>query len=163
MEEIFPHAVTLAADGFGNFWVVDLTSESRAWAPIFYACHDPPVIVFQTDSLLDFVKEAIRFGNKPWKSEIDDVHEGLSTRIWRENPNVLSFDDCVHSGDPDLHTFAESLDQTWEFIDLRNPILGEGFAWGRYGAKTANRRFREKRVFACKKKSLGRRFLDALR
>jgi hypothetical protein len=30
MEEIFPHAVTLAADGFGNFWVVDLTSESRA-------------------------------------------------------------------------------------------------------------------------------------
>jgi len=163
MEEIFPHAVTLAADGFGNYWLVDLTSSSRAWAPIFYACHDAPVIVYQTDSLLHFVLEAIRFGNKPWKSEIDDVHEGLSARIWRENPGVLSFERCVSSGDPDLKSFAQSLDQTWEFIDLRKPKLGDGFSWGRYGPKAVNRRFGDKLVFAYQKKSLGRRFIDAFR
>ncbi len=65
MEEIFPHSIPLAADGFGNYWVLDLTSESRSWGPIFYACHDAPVIVYRTDSPLHFVQEAIRFGNKP--------------------------------------------------------------------------------------------------
>jgi cell wall assembly regulator SMI1 len=162
LEEILPHAVTLAADGFGNFWVVDLTHESRSWEPIFYACHDAPVVVFQTDSLLHFLQEVIRFGNKPWKSEIDDVHESLSDRVWRENSGVLSFAQCVDSEDRDLKAFAASLDETWQLIDLRSPNLGDGFSWGRYGPKTVNRRFEEKRIFAYQKKSAGRRFLDAL-
>ena len=163
LEEIFPHAIVLAGDGFGNFWVVDLTSESRSWGPIFYACHDAPVIVYQSEGLLRFVEEAIRFGNKPWKSEIDEVHEELSSRIWRDHPGVLTFERCLAIGDPELRVFAESLDHTWQFIDLRNPKLGDGFSWGRYGAKTLNKRFGEKRIFAYQKKSLGRRFLDALR
>lgn len=94
-EEIFPHARTIATDGFGNYWVVDLTPESKSFGPIFYACHDAPVIVFQTDSLLHFLQEVVRFGNKPRKSEIDDVHEALSDRIWRENPCVLSYAQCL--------------------------------------------------------------------
>lgn len=160
--DIFPHARTLAADGFGNFWVVDWTGESQSFGPILYVCHDPPVVVYQTDSLLHFIKEAVRFGNKPWKSEIDDVHEGLASRIWRENPGVLSFAQC-QLGDSDLKSFASSLDQSWEFIDLRKASMGDGFSWGRYGPKTANKRFGEKRIFAYQKISLGRRFLDALR
>jgi hypothetical protein len=160
MEEIFPHAISLAGDGFGNFWVVDLTSESKHWGPIFYACHDAPVIVYQSDDLLHFLKEAIRFENKPWKGEID-VHEEFSTRIWRENPGVLSHEQCLSSTDPNLKAFAQSLDETWEFIDLRKAKLGEGYSWGRYGSRTLNKRFREQRIFACQKKTLGQRFLGA--
>jgi hypothetical protein len=163
LEEIFPHARTLAADGYGNFWVVDLTQESKSFGPIFYACHDAPVIVFQSDSLLHFIQEVIRFGNKPWKSEIDDVHETFSGRIWLENPCVLSFAQSLASGDPELKAFAQSLDESWEFADLRHPKLGDGYSWGRYGAKTLNMRHGDKRIFACQKKGFGRRFLDALR
>ena len=163
MEETFPHAMPLCADGFGNYWIVDLTSESHSWAPIFYVCHDPAVVVFQTDSLLHFVEEAIRFGNEPWRSELDDVHEKFSNRIWRENPKVLEHAQCLADGDPDLRTFAQPLDETWQFIDLRGPNLGDGFSWGRYGPKTINKRYGEKRIFAYQKKSVGRRFLDALR
>ncbi len=163
LEDIFPHARALAGDGCGNFWVVDLTRESRTFGPVFYACHDAPVIVYQTDSLLHFTQEAVRFGNKPWKSEIDDVHEGFTTRIWRENPGVLSFAQCLATGDPELKAFAESLDESWELVDLRNPELGDGYSWGRYGAKTLNRRYGDKRVFARQRKNFGRRFLDALR
>jgi len=163
MEDIFPHALPLAADGFGNYWIVDLTRESITWGPIFYACHDAPVIVYQTDSLLRFVEEVIRFSGKPWKSELDDVHEELSTRIWRENPDVLTREQALSGGDPNLIRFAESLDDSWLFVDLRNPKLGDGFSWGRYGPKTLNRRFGEERIFAYQKKSLGRRFLDAWR
>jgi len=163
LEEVFPHAVALAGDRFGNFWVVDLTQESRSWGPIFYACHDAPVIVYQTDSLLHFVEEAIRFGNKPCKSELDDVHEGLSDRIWRENPGVLTFAECIDSPDSEIRAFAKTLDEAWELVDLRKPKLGDGFSWGKYGPKTINKRFREKRIFARQKRGMTRRFLDAFR
>ena len=163
LENVFPHARSLAADGYGNFWIVDLTGESKSFGPIFYVCHDAPVIVYQTDSLLHFIQEAIRFGNRPWKSEIDDVHEGFTTRIWRENPGVLSFAQCLTLGDSELKAFAESLDESWEFVDLRNPKLGDGYSWGRYGPKTLNKRYGDKRIFACQKKSFGRRFRDAFR
>lgn len=108
-----------------------------------------PVIVYQTDSLLHFVEEVVVSANKPWKSEIVDVHETFTTRIWRENPNVVEFGQCVISKDPELKTFTESLDESWEFVDLRNPKLGDGYSWGRYGAKTFNRRYGDKRIFAC--------------
>jgi hypothetical protein len=163
LEEIFPHGRSLAADGYGNFWVVDLTRESKSFGPIFYACHDAPVIAYQTDSLLHFIREVVRFGNKPWKSEIDEVHETFTSRIWRENPCVLTFAQCLAAADADLKAFAESLDESWEFADLREPKLGDGYSWGRYGPKTLNRRYGDKKIFACQKKSFGRRFRDAFR
>jgi SMI1 / KNR4 family (SUKH-1) len=163
MEEILPHALPLAGDGFGNYWVVDLTSNSTTWGPIFYASHDAPVIVFQADNLQHFVSEVLKFSSEPRKSEIDDVHERLSRRIWSQNPGVLSRADSSARCDPELRQFAATLDDTWEFIDLRNAKLGDGFSWGLYGPRTANRRFGEKRIFARQKKSLGRRFIDAVR
>jgi hypothetical protein len=162
-EKIFPHAVELANDGAGNYWVVDLTKESQCWGPIFFACHDAPVIVYQADDLLHFVREVVREGSRPWRSEIGDVRGRFSDQIWNDNPGVLSFSHCVNSLDQELKSFAESLDETWLFVDLRNPLLGDGFSWGRYGPKTNVQRFGEKRIFAYQKKSLGRRVLDAIR
>ena len=162
-EEVFPHAVELANDGAGNYWIVDLTRDSKCWGPIFFACHDAPVIVYQADSLLHFVEEVVREGNKPWKSEIGDVCGRFSNRIWADNPAVLSHSHCIHGADQELKAFAASLDETWQFIDLRSPALGDGFSWGRYGPKTAVKRFGEERIFAYQKKGLSRRFLDAIR
>lgn len=31
LEEIFPHAVSIAHDGFGNYWVVDASPNSDVW------------------------------------------------------------------------------------------------------------------------------------
>ena len=148
MEEVFPHAVPIVHDGAGNFWVVDLLSDSTCWGPIFYACHDAPVIVYQTDSLAHFITELLRLGNPPWESALAQVHDEHDGRIWMENPGVTSHEQCLRSGDADLEAFARSLDETWLFVDLRRPRLGDGFSWGRYGADTLNRRFGEKRIFA---------------
>jgi hypothetical protein len=163
LEKVFPCAIELAHDGLGNFWIVDLTKESQSWGPIFYACHDAPVVVYQTDNLLHFVQEVIREGNEPWKSEIGEVWGPLSDQIWSYNPGVLSFSHCINSADEDLKAFAKPLDETWLFVDLRNPVLGDGFSWGRFGPKTQIKRFGEKRIFAYQKKTLGRRILESLR
>jgi hypothetical protein len=119
--------------------------------------------MYQTDSLLHFLREVVRGSGSPWKSEIAEVHERLTTRIWRENPCAMSRSQCLATGDYELKAFAESVDDTWEFIDLRTPKVGEGYSWGRYGSRTVNKRYGNKRIFACQKKTLGRRFLDALR
>jgi hypothetical protein len=163
LEDVFPHGKELAVDGCGNSWVFDLTSESKTFAPIFFSCHDPPVVVYQTDGLLQLIREVVRGSSPPWKSQIADVHESLATRIWRENPCAMNRAQCLATGDYELKAFAESLDDRWEFIDLRNPKMGDGYSWGRYGPKTLNKRHGCKRIFACQKKSLGHRFLDALR
>jgi hypothetical protein len=128
LEEIFSAPVAIAADRFGSYRIVDLIKHSKGWGPVFYACHDAPVIVFQATDVAHFVAEAIRFSNSPWKSEIDDVHEALTTRIWRDNPGVLSYEECAESEDADLRMFARSLDASYEFVDLRRPKLGDGFS-----------------------------------
>src|SRR5262249_15618295 len=121
------------------------------------------VIVYQAETLDHFIGELIKLAKSPWQSEISEVHEDLSYRIWRKNPGVLTHSQCVTSSDASLQAFAGTLDESWEFIDLRCPKTGDGFSWGRYGSRTTNRRFGDERIFAYQKKTLKQRFLDAFR
>ena len=161
--EIFPCPIDLAHDGFGNYWVVDLTSESRDWGPIYFACHDPPVIVFQSPNLAHFLEQVLRLGHPDGpRSELDLVHEDHAMRIWSENPGMLGLEACLGSGDPLLAEFAHSLPEGFEVRDLRGAAVGDGFSWGRYGSRTRNRRAGETPVFAYERRSTGQRFKDWL-
>ena len=159
-EVIFPHGLPIAADGFGNFWVVDLSPGSTEFGPIWFACHDAPVILFQSEGLSDFLAELFKTCEPPYRSLVDDVHEDRIRDVWRTNPNVLTHHDCVDSTDPVLHEFADSLDSTYEIIDLRGASPGDGFSWGRYGPSTVVRRHGNHPVFAYQRKKglLGRLF-----
>jgi hypothetical protein len=55
LEEAFPHAYSIAHDGAGNYWVLDLLPGDGAWGPVFYACHDPPVIGYQAETIEAFL------------------------------------------------------------------------------------------------------------
>lgn len=161
--EVFPHAVDLAHDGFGNYWVVDLTSGSREWGPIYFACHDPPVIVFQSPNLAHFLEEVLKLGDPAGpRSELDVVHEEHAIRVWNENPGMLGIEDCLASGDPVLGRFAGTLPEGFEVKDLRGAAVGDGFSWGRYGPRTENRRVGEAPVFAYQRRSRGQRLKDWL-
>lgn len=160
---IFPCPIDLAHDGFGNYWVVDLTASSTDWGPIYFACHDPPVIVYQSPNLTHFLAETLKLGDLTGpRSALDAVHEDHAFRIWRENPGVLSLDQCLASGDPVLEAFARELPAGFEVTDLRRASVGDGFSWGRYGPRTPNRRAGEHAVFACQQRSLWERTKDWL-
>lgn len=160
LDWIVPHGLSMADDGAGNEWVVDLTSDSKIWGPIFFACHDPPALVFHTQSLTRFIEEVFRGIASPESTELYRVQEELTSRVWFENSGVLSFEECANSADEDLKTFARSLDASYEFVDLRQPKLGDGFSWGRYGSRTVSKRFGEKRIFAYQKKMKWQRFKE---
>lgn len=147
----FPNGLPIATDGFGNFWVVDLHPHSTRWGPIYFVCHDAPVILYQADSLEQFLRELFRMFEPPHQSLIDDVHEDRLARVWRTNPGVLSLEQCLRSGDPVLSAFARELDERFQVIDLRRARPGDGFSWGRYGPRTRIERFGTHAVFAYQK------------
>lgn len=159
MEEVFPCAIPIAHDGFGNYWVVDLTSRSRAWAPIFFVCHDPAVIVFQSASLAEFIAELLKLGNPPYKSALDEVHEAGTFSVWNDLSRMRGAAEFHNAEDVAAREFAAGLGGDWLIADLRNAAVGDGFAWGRFGPRTACRRMGEERVFAIQRKPLWKRLI----
>jgi hypothetical protein len=147
-EAVFPYGLPIAADGYGNFWVVDLGPDTVRWGPIYFACHDAPVILYQASSLEEFLSELFRMFKPPHRSLIDDVHEDRLARVWQTNPGVLSYEQCLQSDDQILSAFARELDDSFQIIDLRRAKPGDGFSWGRYGPNTVVERFGMHAVFA---------------
>jgi cell wall assembly regulator SMI1 len=148
LETVFPYGLPIAADGFGNFWVVDLMPDSTEFGPIYYACHDAPVILYQSDSLADFLTELFKMCAAPYESLIDDVHEDRLYHVWRTNPGALSYEACRDSDDAALRAFAEQLGSTWVIVDLRAARPGMGFSWGRFGPNAKLRRYGPLPIFA---------------
>lgn len=148
LESVFPHGIPIAGDGFGNFWVVDLCRQSTEFGPVYFACHDAPVILYQSDTLGGFLSELFRMCTPPHESLVDDVHEDRRFQVWSKNPGVMDFESCLESADASLREFAASLDTTWQIIDLRDAEPGFGFSWGRYGANTDLQRFGALPIFA---------------
>lgn len=146
--DIFPHGMPIASDGFGNYWVVDLAPDSTAFGPIWFACHDAPVVLYQSQDLSEFLEELFKMCEPPYTSLVDDVHEDRIREVWRTNPGVLPYQECVESADPVLRQFADTLDPSYEIIDLRAAEPGDGFSWGRYGPQTVVRRHGTLPVFA---------------
>ncbi|MFO1501315.1 MAG: SMI1/KNR4 family protein [Verrucomicrobiota bacterium] len=145
--EVFPHGLPIAADGFGNFWVLDLTPATTQVAPVFFACHDAPVVLYQSPDLASFLVEVFRMVTPPNKSLVDDVHEDLVFDVWRKNPDVMDQAVASDSQDPVMRTFAQSLPPNFQIVDLRNVQPGMGFSWGRYGPRTEIRRHGFERIF----------------
>lgn len=147
-KEIFPDGLPLATDGSGNFWVVDLTPDTAETAPVFFACHDPPVILFQSGDVTTFLSEIFRMDTPPYKSLVVEVLGDELFQVWERNPNVISQATAASSSDSALSAFASQLPPQFQIVDLRNVSPGMGFSWGRYGPQTEIRRYGHERIFA---------------
>jgi hypothetical protein len=148
LEELLPYAYSIAHDGFGNYWVLDLLPSTTTWGPVFYACHDPPVLAYQSPTIEAFLNDAVAMWQAGPRSSIDVVHEDIVHRIWRGNPDVMTATALQESADAVLRAFAASLPPTALVVDLRQAALGQGLSWGRFGPKTTVRRAGQERVWA---------------
>ena len=136
MDDVFPNAYPVGHDGFGNYWVLDLLPDRDECGPVFYACHDPPVIAFQSASVSAFVREVVGLEQPGQRSPIDVVHEDVSSAIWASNSGLVTHETARASRDPVLSGFAADFPPDAVFADLRAPEVGDGFSWGRYGPRT---------------------------
>ena len=135
MDDVFPNAYPLGHDGFGNYWVLDLLPDQDECGPVFYACHDPPVIAFQSASASAFVREVVALHQSGPRSSVDVVHEDVTSAIWSSNAGLMSYADASASGDAVVQDFAAGFPPEAVFADLRAPKVGEGFSWGRFGPR----------------------------
>ena len=147
VDDTFPAGLAIAADGYGNFWVLDLGYEAREQARVFYVCHDPPVVLYQSPNLADFLHEAFRMLVPPHDSLVDDVHEDRLFNVWGTDHGLLDHEQAL-AGDETLREFAARFDDRHTFADLRAPQVGEGFAWGRHGPRTIIVRHPDAPIFA---------------
>jgi hypothetical protein len=151
-EDAFACCVPIAPDGFGNFWVIDVNVDTGAWGPVFYACHDPPVMAVQAPTLSAFLEqwlESARTDDQP--SAIDEVHEEHAHRIWRDHPALIEVSDALASSDEALRQFAQGLGAEFAISDLRKLEVGSGFAWGWAGPEGKVRRAGASLLFAVEK------------
>ena len=114
---------------------------------MFFVRHDPPVVLYQSPNIGDFLHEVFRMLAPPHASAVDDVHEDRLFNVWRENPGTLDHSAAL-DGDDSLRSFARELDDRLTFVDLRSPEIGMGFSWGRYSPRTEVRRRGQELLFA---------------
>ena len=148
MEDVFPNAYPLGHDGFGNYWVLDLVPDQDQCGPVFFACHDPPVVAFQSSSPSEFVREAVALWQPGARSPIDVVHEDVTSAIWAANSGLVTHEMALAADDPILSQFAADFPAEAVFADLRNPRVGDGFCWGCFGPRTEWTRAGEHRLWA---------------
>jgi len=150
-DDLFPHGLPIASDGYGNFWIIDLHSHSTTWGPIWFHCHDAPTIAWQSADLDSFLGEVLRLHQPPFASLIDEVHEQRIGTMVTKPPGQLSREEALSSSDALLFAFAQSLPEGWVIADLREAKVGDGFEWGR-ADKLEVRRYGTAQLWAYKPK-----------
>ena len=163
--ELLPAGHPVAADGFGNFWLLDLTPDTVETAPVFFACHDAPVLLVQAETLAGFVDQAVGALEPDRETgrdtTVDDVHEDRLFQVGRRAPGAMPWQAAMASGDHALREFAASLDDSWTIVDLRRREVGMGVAWGAHGPRTRLARYGWERIFAYGPPTGGRRSIWA--
>lgn len=129
--ELIPYSIEIAADGFGNYWLLELQPDGHALGPIWYLCHDAPVLLLQSNTLHDFIVETFKLVADGERSLVDYVHEDAMMDIWYNNPGLLKVSACRQHSDEEMREFAKTLDDEFVICDLRNAQPGEEFSWGR--------------------------------
>jgi cell wall assembly regulator SMI1 len=138
--ELFPGALPIAHDGFGNFWMIEHAPGQPHWGPIYFVCHDPPVAVYQCAELAEFLDGLRALATPPHEGPLDFVHEQASARVWHERPGAVPQPEAARSADAAVADFARALGEDWWVVDLRRAQMGDGIAWGRFGPRTELRR-----------------------
>lgn len=147
-DEIFPNGLPIAADGLGNSWVLDITPQTTNVAPIFFACHDAPIILYQSADIASFLADLFALYRTPPELRFNKIQEDRIFEVWRKNPGVIDQPSACASSDATLQAFASGLPDHFQLVDLRSVEAGMGFSWGRYGPQTEVRRHGYERIFA---------------
>ena len=151
---ILPCPIALVGDGYGNFWVVDV-NQNGAWGAILFVCHDPPVIAIQAADLADFLSQVLNPGGSDSENTLDYVRNAATTRIWRDDPWLVSVQDARLAHDGAVSKFAEQLPDNYRVADLRSRKVGSGFSWGKAGPRADIRRNGAELVFGVEQKAPG--------
>ena len=146
-EEVFPYSIQLAGDGYGNFWILDIDSNGN-WKSVYYVCHDPAVIVKQSENLTEFIKHIDEYGVKGSESTLNIIHEETVFAIWNEEKGIME----RNEKDYNFENKQIELPEMFLVADMTNKAIGTGFPWGRSRSKAKIIRPTDEPVWIVEKK-----------
>lgn len=122
-----PSLLEIAQDGWGNSWFYDFAPGATTLGPIFYYCHEGPIITYQCADLAAFITDFILFMKPPYKSPIDDIHEFRVKPIDQLNSDLIPVPEAALSEDALLRAFAARFADDQFVYDFRGKAPGFGF------------------------------------
>jgi len=137
LEELFPRAVEVARDGAGNGWIVDIDRNGH-WGQVFFVCHDPAVVVLNSNDLTEFLQQLHEYGKNPAGSHLSRIQEQTIFEVWEKRPAFIDIQEARTSSDTVLSEFAAGMPDHFVVADARNQQIGYGFAWGKFGPAIEN-------------------------
>jgi len=123
----FPYTRVIAGGGFGNDWIMALEDKTRMWGPVLFICHDPPAVVYQAHNILDIIRDILTIGSGGGENPASEPC-GAAMEIYSNSPGELTCEQLSGSADKELAAFAKALDESYYFMDLRNPKPRCGFS-----------------------------------
>jgi len=152
---LLPSSVSLLGDGCGNFWVADINVSNGVWGPIFFVCHDPPVIAIQARDLADFLSQILLPEETDPTEALKYVQKEAVTKIWMDDPWLTSVDEARRAQDHAVSKFAGQLPDNFRIADLRSTKVGSGFSWGKAGPDADIRRYGSELIFGVEQRAPG--------
>lgn len=132
----FASWLPLMDDGAGNSWNVDIDPTTGAWGAVYYACHDPAVLLLQARSLAEFlVQIADDCCQAGREGPVHEVADRMVRRVGTSGGALRPAPELRTSADPVLRRAAQAPGDA-EVCDLRGARRGDGFRWDRFGART---------------------------
>ena len=157
--ELSANSLTLGQDGFGNYWILDISESGKA-NKVFFACHDPAVFVIHSQSLNEYLMHLLEFYESPNKSHLNEIHNKTTMTIWNENSFCLS-KTMFENNNPEFRDFLKKFNgDEWTIADLRTGKNKTGFAWGKFGTNQFTERHPTVLIWVMKNKKKG--FLSRL-
>jgi len=94
--------------------------ENGELGKIYFACHDPAVLVIYCDTLNEFFVTLEEFYKNPSDNYLNDVHDKVVMDIWSTDSNTIDISDFKKDNN-ELNPFLKEFgDDNWVVADLRN-------------------------------------------
>ncbi len=127
---LFEDWLEIVADGFGNHWVLEIRPGADSWGPVWFTCHDPPVVLHIADDLTSFLRQ---FLDAHRAAEVHNPfacshHDAL--QLWEREPRWPTAAALRATADPLIARLVADLPDHAEIIDLRPGA--RGFMWQSY-------------------------------
>ncbi|MEM9001202.1 MAG: SMI1/KNR4 family protein [Bacteroidota bacterium] len=152
--ELSPNSITLGHDGSGNFWILDILS-GGSLGHVYYACHDPAVLVKCSDNLNGFLRSLAEFYESPSENYLNEIHDNVVFEIWKNGGKLIAKADFIRENKAYSGFLRGFAGDDWIIADLRNPKDKDGFAWGKFGPNNLTKRHPKDLIWVIKKKKKG--------
>ena len=116
---------------------------------------DPSVIAIQAADLACFLSQVLDPGGSDSENTLAYVRNAATTRIWKDDPWLVSVQDARVGHDAVVSKFAEQLPDNYHVADLRSREVGSGFSWGKAGPRADIRRNDTELVFGVEQTAPG--------